>query len=113
MATTKRANIKKYGAPHAKIESVFNKALDQADKLIDEDAAKDLTKMDNPYYPPKDWDTLPQAATLNEQLRVRDDGSEAPKGTVQVDIFTVSPDGGELKKSKIYTEAVVPDMSKK
>jgi hypothetical protein len=71
MTTTKRANIKKYGAPHAKIESVFNKAL------------------------------------------VRDDGTDCPKGAVEVDIFTVTPDGSEIKKSKIYTEAAVPEMPKR
>jgi hypothetical protein len=111
MTTTKRANIKKYGAPHAKIESVFNKALDQADKLIDEKDAQDLNKMDNPYMP-KDWDSLPKSATLGESS-ARDDGADCPAGAVQVDCFTVSPDGCEIKKSKIYTEAAVPEMPKK
>jgi hypothetical protein len=114
MTTTKRANVRKYGPSHKKIESVFNKALDESDKLIDEESANALNKMDNPYLP-KNWNDLPKAATLlGEESLVRDDDtSNVPKGAVEVELFTVSPDGTELKKSKIYTEAAAPETQKK
>jgi len=109
MTTTKRANVRKYGPNHAKIESAFNKALDESEKLIDEESAKDLNKIDNPYLP-RDWDDLPKAATLGEVL-VRDtDTSECPKDAVEVDVWV--NDGNNLKHDKIYSAAVVPEMKK-
>ena len=108
MVNTKRRNIRKYGKPSDKIESVFNAAVKDADKLIDEKSAQDLCKVDDPYLP-RGWDPKPPE-TMGEML-VRDQGEQCPENAVQVDTWI--NDGGNLRHDKIYSECVVPELPKK
>jgi hypothetical protein len=105
VTNTKKREIRKYGVDSNKIESVFNKAIDDASKLCDIKEASDLNKQLDPFLP-RDFDDIKVNPNV---VPTRDSGSNCPDNQVQVDVWTTSMDGAELKKSKIYTQAIAPE----